>query len=308
VFTVPERDYNETGESLRMLRTSVNGNGTTRTFKYRTETEDVDTLLVYSSNAGRLREGTDYSINRDIQTITMLNYAPARQEIITVYCYNLGGLSSLGLDSRSGNGSNRVFVAPRRYDVALTTRAWVNGEPVTAYTTSADGLGDTKFTFAEPPPANSIVTVGVFPTNTPPSTSFLHTDLYTITNTVQRDYVITVPVSNYDALAPVVVVELDGKRLRPPSTQYFVGNGSSAYTINTGDNSSFSAVSVDVFKNGVKLTSGVDYQVIPGDLDGGFDGALGYDGAGWDSPVPASILFSGPVSVSYTHLTLPTSP
>lgn len=295
VFTVPDRDYNETGESLRMLRTSINGNGTTRTFTYRTETEDVDTLLVYSSNSGRLREGDDFTVNRDLHTITLTNFAPARQEIITIYCYNLGGLSSLGLDSRSGNGSNRVFVAPRRYDVALTTRAWINGEPETGYTVSADSQGNTKFTFAEPPLANTIVTVGVFPTNTPGSTSFLHTDLYTVTDVAQRDYVITVPVSNYDALAPVVMVEVDGKRLRPPSTQYFVGDGSSAYTINTGDNSSFSAVSVDVFKNGVKLTSGVDYQVIPGDLDGGFDGALGYDGAGWDSPVPASILFSGPV-------------
>ena len=295
VFTVPDRDYNETGESLRMLRTSINGNGSTRTFTYRTETEDVDTLLVYSSNSGRLREGTDFSVNRDLHTITMLNYAPARQEVITIYCYNLGGLSALGLDSRLGNGSNRIFVAPRGYDEALTTKAWINGEPVNDYSVLPDALGDTKFVFDEPPSSNSIVTVGVFPTNTPDSTSFLHTDSYTVTDIAQRDYVITVPVSNYDALAPVVIVEVDGKRLRPPSTQYFVGNGSSAYTIDTGDNSSFSAVSVDVFKNGVKLVQGVDYEVIPGDLDGGFDGALGFDGAGLDAPVPASILFSGPV-------------
>ena len=278
VFTAPSRDADGDG-ALGMPISVINykGNGSNRIFKFGNVSESglspdifhssVQELFVYSKTSGRI-PASQYTV-RWADGVIRFNTPPANNEIISITAFGVtGDKLLLDYEFRASGGETEV-VLPVSFSLVENNQSFIvaNGFHATAGTlTSSDGGQTTTWTPTVALALDDLIHFHVFdiPSSATRTFSKVTVDEFTV-NDSTRTFTLTDGSDDNLARVDKVIVELNGKRLRPPVFTYLTNADSSAtYDLTQTadiDHSTLTKSDTRVYINGVQNTN---YNIVEG--------------------------------------------
>ena len=220
-----------------------NGTGSTDTYQYadvNDDTKDVDNIYAWTTQGGTLNEGVDYTVDYTNRTLTLLGGNLSIVDKLYIYAYGNAGEELVFDGSFTGDGIADAFEVAVQFTLSKQVFVLVDGVAQTAVT-SDPGDGKTTVTISPVPGDQSHVHIFIFNLD-PPRQAFseINNQLETIaaaTPAFPADYTIALDreVLYVQPHSANMIVELNGLRLRPANTVYYVGDGSSQTTFGTPD-------------------------------------------------------------------------
>ena len=166
----------------------------------------------------------------------------------------------------TADGSTTDFRLPSAYSLVQEVLVFVNGEKSTNFTSvNVDGAYVIRFTST--PVQNS--NIHVFAYSQSGTAREIHQTLVTVANSpvYPDDYTITLDrdIANWGPYHANIIVEVNGKRLRPSSTSYYISDGSTLVYTPTFtadiDGTLVPDGDIEVYVNGTKYINNVDYSL-----------------------------------------------
>jgi hypothetical protein len=266
IHTAPLSDYYlTTGAGPQTTLYLYTGTGTETTFSFKVAGTFDDVLFVRTKNRGQQLKTTDYTIDYAQSTITF-NIAPALNDIVYVLIQNNGGNYLLYDKVFTADGSTLDFRLPSQFSLVQDTLVFVNGAKTTDYT-GVNVNGAFVVRFNTMPAAGSYI--HVFAYSQPGNAREIHQTLVTVNQTpvYPDDYTIALDraIANWGPYQANIIVEVNGRRLRPSSTSYFVSDGSTlTYTPTYTADISGALVpdgDIEVYVAGQRLIDNVEYTL-----------------------------------------------
>jgi hypothetical protein len=267
VFTAPSTDTDE-DDALGFPIYTINykGNGTNKVFKFGDDKTGTDQeVLVYSNSSGRVATSS-YTVDWINHKITFTT-APANGEVINITSFgNTGNAVLLDYEFSAHTGGTSINV-PIAYSLISTKQNFitVNGEHNTTGTLSASG-NETTWTPASALSSGDQVRFMFFDVAASATRTFskVTVDEYTV-NDSTRTFTLTDGSDSHVSRADKIVVELNGKRLRPPVFTYLKNDTSTAtYDLSTSSDINHATLTkgdTKVYINGVETTN---YSIVTG--------------------------------------------
>jgi len=267
VFTSPSRDSDGDG-ALGPAVSVINykGDGSNKVFKFGTNKQTDQKVIVWSKTSGRISSSA-YTIDWN-DNVVKFTTAPLKDEIISVTSFGTTGDKLLFDYEFQASGGETVVTLPIPYSLIENKQTLVlaNGSHSTGGT-FVDKGSDTDWD-----PAVSWLTkddhIHFFVFDVPSSStrtfSKVTVDEFTV-NDSTRTFTLTDGADDDLARTDKVIVELNGKRLRPPVFTYLTNDSSSAtYDLTTSsdiDHSTLVKANTRVYINGVQTTN---YSIVEG--------------------------------------------
>ena len=271
VYQTSGNDIESDGSgSLQHLITHT-GDGSATTFSWASAPSGHQ-LFVYTQNQGDLHNPTHYSTDYTNRTIT-LETTPVAGDVVFIYVMDIVGNNEIFTGEYAGDGSTTDFIV--NADYALTTDTLVLVDNVeTAHTVVDSDPGQAIIRFSPAPLAGTHIDVHVH--NGAPGVtdvSYPHSQYDILTGgTYPTDYTITLDKElQYEGpLSAMLIVELNGARLRPANNVYYTGDGSTTvYTVSDSDGTidpdTVADNDIEVYNNGTRLVQNIDYTLAPSD-------------------------------------------
>ena len=227
IHTAPLSDYTlTTGAGPNTTLYLYTGDNTTTTFSFKVAGTFDDVLFVRTKNRGQQLANTNFTVNYATSEITF-NSAPALNDIVYVLIQNNGGNYLLYDKTYTADGSTVDFRLPSEYALIQNALVFVNGEKATNYT-GVNVAGAYVVRFNTPPAEDAFIHVYAY--NAVGTAREIHQTVRTVSTSpvYPDDYTITLDraIANWGPYHANIIVEVNGKRLRPSSTSYFVSDGS----------------------------------------------------------------------------------
>ena len=232
-------------------------------------------LVVYNASTGtRLYEGINYTINWADKTV-QLNSGLGLLDEVKIFVYGIGGGNQLFRNSYLGGEIvNKTLTLPVNYDDIESVLVLVDGDEISNYS-YAEGVfaSQTVITFDVAYTDSNYINVTIFGANpaedgstiTDLTYSYPETEVFTCDGST-NSFTLSIDVDNKNR--ENLIVELNGRRLQPPTAKRHIGDGSSITTYElpdglvTGiDMSEVDDDEVVVYVNQVRQVSGIDYQL-----------------------------------------------
>lgn len=247
VHTVPTSESTRSGFAPLLKINRYVTNGVTTRFKFE-ETHTGDYLLVYRQDGGpRYREVTasgqalpgvippgsfyevsnnrSYTVDYETKEIVFAN-APIADDVMTIYSYGQAGESIISTTTLLGDGSTFEFDIVAPYNQVAETLVLVNGVLSTGYVIAqSSDLDKTTVIFDTPPAVDDHITVVASADFERNSISSVYTQIEMVSNT-ERTVTLDQNVRYDRSKDTVMIVELNGNRLRPGNTNYYTGDDS----------------------------------------------------------------------------------
>lgn len=286
--------------------------GLTRRFKYKTNNQihTGDYFLVYSTSLGplyrklnetnndvpntivpggyyELMQSKAYSVDWQNEEIVFDNpLAPG--DLITIFNISQIGENIIADDYYLADGSTLAFKFNVINDTPGSVLVLQNGTPNTNYT--IETINEIVYVVFATAPAMGTHIHLVATLNDTPTISYINTQYAQIDNS-NKTIVLNREIQSDRAKDTVMIVELNGQRLRPGNTNYYIGDGSTIafnYPTSADDMFAIGLSKVEIWVNGEKVNI-ADYSITP------------YDG----STTPQIILATPPeegadISITYT--------
>jgi len=236
-------------------------------------------LIVYNATTGtRLYEGINYTVNWADKTV-QLNSGLGILDEVKIFVYGIGGGNQLYRNSYLGGEIvGNTLVLPINYDSIESVLVLVDGDEILSYS-YAEGsfVSQTIIEFDNAYTDSNYINITVFGANpaedgstiTDLEYSYPETEIFTCDGSTNT-FTLSIDVDNKNR--ENLIVELNGRRLQPPTAKRHVGDGSSITTyelpdgMSTGiDMSEVDDDEVVVYVNQVRQVSGIDYQLDPAD-------------------------------------------
>ena len=296
--------------------TSYSTDGVTTRFGF--DNDDVhigDHLMVYLKNGGpRYRDiaesgqavatgipgGSFYEINQsrsytvDYATNEIVfDTAPAADDILQIYNVRLQGESIIVDEHFEADGSTSVFTVVAPYDRIANHMLLIDGVETEDYTISKDikDSNKTAIYFSTTPSENSHIHL-IGSSNTQKNTISKPYTQFEMVDDTNRIVELDENIRYDRSKDTVLIVELNGDRLRPGNTNYYTGDGSTAvYSLPSSAQETYSSLTfaeVGVWLNGTKQDA-TDYVLSTAD----------------GSTIPTATFFDAPnagdeISITYT--------
>jgi len=235
VYSSPSDNWSGNGElGLGITVTSTVANGNT-VFSYIAPQGQADTLIVFTTQLGRLFEGVDYTGDRIGKEITVSRLLTVTDTVF-IYAIDNGGPGMVFSQDFSTDGIQKKWDIP------------VNRNRITQVYVTIDGVMNNDYTLDpasyDPDVSTEVTTVNFATAPVTGQSLFIHafysdtgqqalTEIYNTAvvlagGTYPVDHTITLDKSIGYAypLADKLIVEVNGSRLRPPNQSYHSGDGS----------------------------------------------------------------------------------
>ncbi len=204
------------------------------------------------------KQDIDYTLNFGLAKIIFPTNLPLGSEVV-VTSMSRNGLNVLDADSFIGDGLSDEFVTVARWAGDYSVLVTIDGIPSTVTTFVTDDtyseVGNIGIRFATPPANTAIIDYTVI-SSTLNSISRVSSETVVYDGTTQV-YSLTNTPANIEPLDNNVIIEHDGKILRPVDTVYFdVAGTGRTYTVNTVDYAinTIDTDKIRVYKNGEELS------------------------------------------------------
>lgn len=271
VFTAPSRDSDGDG-ALGMPISVINykGDGTNKVFKFGNTDADGthQKIMVYTKSGGRVAVSEYTTLWAD--SVIKFTTAPSNGEVVSVTSFGTTGDKMLLDYEFTASGGETAIVLPIAFALVNNKQTFIlaNGGHATGGTlTSSDSGVTTTWT-----PQVSSLSKGdhfhfhVFDVASSATRTFskVTVDEY-IVNDSTRTFTLSDGTDSDMARVDKIIVELNGKRLRPPVFTYLTNDSSSAtYDLVTNadiDHSTLVKANTRVYINGVQTTN---YSIVEG--------------------------------------------
>lgn len=248
VHTLSTSTVSSSGFGLDWNLYSFETDGTTTRFGF--DGEHIgDHFLVYLKNGGaRYRDvvesgqtnpssipaGSFYEINQDRSyTVDYANNeivfdtAPAVDDVLQIYNIRLQGESIISDETFTGDGSTTLFEITIKYGTVANFMVLVNGVETTDYSSYSDptDLNNTSILFNTAPADNSHIHIMASGNTSRNTISKPYTQIEMVSNS-NRIVTLDEDIRFDRSKDTVLVIELNGDRLRPGNTNYYTGDGS----------------------------------------------------------------------------------
>ena len=232
VYTTPSDDWTNSGFGFDVALTTIRYTDGISTYSFTNPTGAVDTVIVFTAQAGRLRENDGFTIDRTTNTITVLANLLDGDKIF-VYAIDQGGRGLLFTKQFITDASTAGYEIPVDESSIGELIVSIDGQYVTNWTVEPLETGISIILFDTAPDANAALIVHVF--SEPGKFNNIVTTDFVMTGTsYPADYTINLPnvIGNDYPYGEKIIVELNGYRLRPPNQQYYLSDGSTlAYAL-----------------------------------------------------------------------------
>lgn len=248
------------------------GNGSITEFSFNKYPGTIDSINVTvgpsdpaTKTSAYKTQGTDYTVDFANKKI-ILNTAPADKQIVTITTLNVGGSDMLEkADFVDAGDSTIEFILTSKYEDVKSAFVTVNGITQQYQISEDTDSGSAKIVLTDPPnDMTDAVTQITALSGLAKTYSEVKTDVFNIASDSGDEFYLSQVPGNIEPFHAMVVVELDGKRLRAPDTIYYVANGVTLdYLVSQNpDYPAFSLAlgELEVHKNGVRLQPIADYQ------------------------------------------------
>jgi hypothetical protein len=208
-------------------------------------------------------QDTDYVLNYETQVIEFpVNLVKNSQVVITSMSRN--GINVIDADTFTGDGTTAEFVTIARWSGDYSVVVTVDGQPIEVTTFITDSAyneqGNIGIIFATAPLLGAVIDYTVL--NSQINTiSFMRSETI-VHDGIDSSYTLTRSPANLLPFENNIIVEYQGKVLRPADTIYFTVAGTSrTYTVSQGDYAinSIDTSDIRVYLNGNKLDVSVDF-------------------------------------------------
>jgi len=208
---------------------------------------------------------TDYTVDYANKKI-ILTTAPATDELVTITTLNVAGTNMLEKQEYVDQGDSTIeFILTSKYEDVKSAFVTVNGV-VQEYEIYEDtDSGSAKIVLTNPPnDMSDAVTQITALSGLEKTFSQVKTDVFNIASNSGNEFYLSQVPDKIEPFHAMVVVELDGKRLRAPDTIYYVANGITLDYLVSQDPAypafSLALGELEVHRNGVRLEPIADYQ------------------------------------------------
>lgn len=274
VFTITNTLQEREGAGPEIYMFAFTGDGIKTTYDISILGKNLDNIIVYNKTGGNLREGVDFTYNRQERTITFASVPDSRDQI---YIYLLGDASQYELyDSEIfGDGSTKEFKIPVvEYSLITDSFVVIDGNKTLAYSLREDVGGKTKIVFDTAPTPTQYVRVYLFGGE---SGVQHYSEIYSQYVTLgenpvyPRDYTISLDreLRYAGPLSSNIILEVNSQRMRPANSRYYTGDGVNlVYEIPSTvdiDPDTISDNDIEVYLNGVRQIQNIHYDVVPSD-------------------------------------------
>jgi hypothetical protein len=267
VFTSPSTDVdNDNALGFPIYSINYKGTGNQKIFKFGDDKTSTDQeIIVYSKASGRISSSA-YTINWIDHEITFTT-APAENDIINITSFgNTGEEVLLDYEGDVYDNLNHIQI-PIAHSLIENKQYFllVNGTPVTTGTFSAINEA-TRWTPASPFTSGDKVRVMFFNVLSSATRTFsqVTVDEFNVTDST-RTFTLTDGSDSFLSRTDKIIVELNGKRLRPPVFTYITNDPSSAtYDLSNSADINHSGLTkgdTRVYINGVQTTN---YSLVTG--------------------------------------------
>ena len=214
---------------------------------------------------GQYKTDSEYTIDYNAKTITFPSNI-TEGNLVTIQTLNVAGTKILERKSFIGDGSTTEFLLTARFEDVKSAFVTVNGikrDYVIRDDVSETRTGSAIIDVVNPPVASGDVVQIVALSGVDRTFSEIKkTNIVTDGNTTE--YRLNETPGNIEPFHAMVVVEMDGQRLRAPDTIYYVANGVQlSYPVSEDPaypNFSLALGELEVHQNGKKLIPITDFQ------------------------------------------------
>jgi hypothetical protein len=282
VYSINPGDFDEDGAGADIGFRSYSGDGATTEFVY-SDNRFGDSLFVYTALGGYQQVGVDYTQDYVNKTITFAT-APGATDQIYIYVFDSVGDGEIYRNTFVSDGSTTDLDLSATYDLVKNSYVKVNGAKQTLYTLIENSYGLTTLRFTAAPAANALIDVHLYSVDPEVSGQNTYSEAHTQTITLtgaESDRTITLdrPVYNEGPWSANIIVEINGRRLRPANNGYYLGDGTTtAYYLSdtiSVDPATISDNDIEVYLNGHRLRQNIEYEIIDGSI-------LGFDQSNFD--------------------------
>ena len=223
--------------------------------RYRQESFDDSVTSGYYVNA----KNNAYSVDWENKTINFTSPL-SNGDILTIVNLSQIGQNIIADQIFIGNGSNGAFEVTVNASSIGNSLVLVNGIEETDYQIVGTAYG-TQYQFTSAPAAGSRVHVIASKSDTRNTISKIHTQLVNI-NSAENEFALDEDLRRDRSKDSTVIVELNGIRLTPGNSEYYIGDGSTAvFELPNSTEEQYTSLSfadVQVWKNSIKQ-SAADY-------------------------------------------------
>jgi hypothetical protein len=233
VYSTPSDDWSGDGLGFDIVVTSSPVGNSTE-FSYISPQGQVDALLVFSANAGRLEEGEDYTADRVNNSIT-LTTSLLSSDTLFIHAYDSGGEGLLFAENYETDGTQSSWEIPVDRNIIGQVFVSLNGNKVTNYTigpseySEDQSTGTSTINFTAAPAADQYLVIHAFDDQSSQQafSEIFRTETTLVTANYPIDYTIDLGRDGGYAqpLADKIIVEVNKSRLRPPNQSYYTGDG-----------------------------------------------------------------------------------
>ncbi len=265
VFTTPGGDWLGDGHGFALGQINYAYTSADTDLNFADQVDMLVMIMVYNiTNGVQLTEDEDYVVDWVAQTLRVVAGANV-DDVIAIQVYGLGGGNQLFRQAYTGAQPSNTITVPVQTTLIQEFAIFINGDPTENFTFSAAGNFATNVVFSQMLTATDYVAVTALGAGSGSWSAPVQQ------NDIGDGSTLIFPLDNsLQGTNPAnIVVEVNGRRVRPAEGIEYVADGSSLqYYLPTrgGYNQSLIADNeVSVYLDGEPLIQGVDYQVDPDD-------------------------------------------